>query len=113
MPTHFNFPTVTAGKSDGVLKVHREKEPTGTKETSQQMAQWRHNVAINKALDEFYGVMDDDERNKVLFSTKNVVFPAVTTPANLKSTFPIGAKSALFPFENTQQVGLSLQRGQL
>jgi hypothetical protein len=103
---------VTAGKSDGVLKVHREKEPTGAKETSQQMIQWRHNVAINTALDEYYGDIDDDERNIALFSKKNVAFPAVTTPANIKSTFPIVAKSALFPFENTQQVGFSLRSGQ-
>lgn len=60
---------------------------------------------MNHTYDEFGDGVAVEEREALLFSAKNVVFPAVATRDNVKRTFDNSAAGApLFPFANTQQV---------
>jgi len=99
---------VEAGKADGVLKITRpQPKPAGLKSSAPAIVQWRHNASMNRAYDEFCGDVATEKRDSLLFSAKNVVFPAVVTRDNVKSTFDNSAAGApLFPFANTQQVSI-------
>jgi len=86
---------VEAGKADGVLKITRpQPKPVGLKSSAPAIVQWRHNASMNRAYDEFCGDVATEKRDSLLFSAKNVVFPAVVTRDNVKSTFDNSAAGA-------------------